>query len=200
MKVNSHNEWDKLKEVIVGTPKGTIGTLTWSHQNEPDQKSLEKALKLSKEACPKWFYDEVTEDLDNLAKTLESFNVKVLRPNVFNLEKFHSSPFWTSNSNNSYNVRDLNLVIGNNVIESPSYLPSRYYESSCLYDIWYDNYFEEGFKWIAERALTSEDEKHLELTGGRLEKLHKLSENEILFEAANTLRMGKDLLFLVSSS
>ena len=219
MKINSHNEWDKLKEVIVGTPKGTIGTLTWNHQNEPDQKSLEKALKLSKEACPKWFYDEVTEDLDNLAKTLESFNVKVLRPNVFDLEKFHSSPFWTSNSNNSYNVRDLNLVIGNNVIESPSYLPSRYYESSCLYDIWYDNYFEEGFKWIAgpkpklnyvskvpyyrdenERVLTSEDEKHLELTGGRLEKLHKLSENEILFEAANTLRMGKDLLFLVSSS
>ena len=45
-----------------------------------------------------------------------------------------------------------------------------------------------------------EDKKHLELTNGRLEKLHKLSENEILFEAANTLRLGKDLLYLQSSS
>jgi glycine amidinotransferase/scyllo-inosamine-4-phosphate amidinotransferase 1 len=51
-----------------------------------------------------------------------------------------------------------------------------------------------------ERVLTNEDLKHQELTGGRLEKLHKLSEQEILFEAANTLRMGRDLLYLVSSS
>ena len=51
-----------------------------------------------------------------------------------------------------------------------------------------------------QRALTDEDIKHQELTHGRLEKLHKLSENEILFEAANTLRLGKDLLYLNSSS
>ena len=41
---------------------------------------------------------------------------------------------------------------------------------------------------------------HKKLTNGRLEKLHKLTENEILFEAANTVRIGKDLLYLVSSS
>jgi hypothetical protein len=28
-KVNSHNEWGKLKEVIVGTADGTIATLAW---------------------------------------------------------------------------------------------------------------------------------------------------------------------------
>jgi len=42
--------------------------------------------------------------------------------------------------------------------------------------------------------------RYQQLTNGRLEKLHKLTEDEILFEAANTLRMGKDLLYLVSSS
>ena len=42
--------------------------------------------------------------------------------------------------------------------------------------------------------------KHQQLTGGFLEKLHKLRETEILVEAANTLRMGKDLLYLLSSS
>ena len=48
--------------------------------------------------------------------------------------------------------------------------------------------------------MTEEDIRHKELTGGRLEKLHKLKEEEILFEAANTVRLGKDLLYLVSSS
>ena len=117
-----------------------------------------------------------------------------------------------------YNARDLNLVVGNTVSDSPSCLASRYYETTALYPIWYRN-FESGFSWIAgpkpklkdrvmppyfrdgsEREFTDEDIKHQQLTGGRLEKLHKLSETEILFEAANTLRMGEDLLYLVSSS
>ncbi len=115
-------------------------------------------------------------------------------------------------------MRDLHLVVGNTVIESPSHHISRYFESTALYEIWYE-YFEEGFKWISgpkpklvedpvepyfrdelNRILTDEDIRHQELTKGRLEKLHKLNEKEILFEAANTVRMGRDLLYLVSSS
>ena len=126
--------------------------------------------------------------------------------------------YWTSTGNNIYNVRDLHLVVGNTVIEAPSQHIARYYEASALYKIWYQ-YFDEGMRWISapkpklvdpvilpyfrdesERVLTTEDIRHKELTGGRVEKLHKLSEEEILFEAANTLRLGKDLLYLVSSS
>lgn len=217
-KINSHNEWDKLKEIIVGTGKNTVATLSWMKPGKIPDKILDEALKLSREATPKWFYDEVEEDLDNLANTIAKFGVTVHRPEVFDLEEFFKTPFWTTNSNNSYNVRDLNLVVGDYVIESPSYLASRYYETTSLYPIWY-NYFEEGFKWIAgpkpmlnyeaklpyyrdeaDRVLTDEDLAHQKLTNGRIEKLHKLSENEILFEAANTVRMGKDLLYLISSS
>ena len=56
------------------------------------------------------------------------------------------------------------------------------------------------FRSEDERVLTNEDLKHQELTGGRVEKLHKLAEKEILFEAANSVRMGKDILYLISSS
>ena len=105
-----------------------------------------------------------------------------------------SSPYWSTTSNNVYNARDLNLVVGNYVIESPSHLINRYYETTCLYDIWYE-YFDKGFTWIAgpkprlnyefsvpyyrdekEREMTPEDLKHIELTNGRVEKLHKISE------------------------
>ncbi len=218
MKINSYNEWDKLIEVIVGTADKTTATLSWMKPGPIPPKILEKANKLAKKASPKWFYDEVSEDLQGLSDVLVENGIKVLRPSPFDFSQMYSTPFWTTNSNNIYNTRDLNLVVGNNVIESPSYLASRYYETAALYDIWY-NYFEEGFNWIAapkpllnyeaklpyfrdesQRVLTHEDKMHKELTGGRLEKLHKLDEKEILFEAANTVRMGKDLLYLVSSS
>jgi N-dimethylarginine dimethylaminohydrolase len=217
-KVNSHNEWDKLREVIVGTAEGTMPTLTWNKPGKIPEEKLDLALSLVKEAIPQWFYDEVSEDLQGLSDTLSSCGITVHRPEVFDLSEMYSSPYWSSTSNNVYNTRDLNLVVGNNVIESPSYLSSRYYETTALYPIWY-KYFKKGFRWIAgpkpclnydvltpyfrnqdEIILTDEDAKHQELTGGRLEKLHNLAEREIVFEAANTLRMGKDLLFLVSSS
>jgi len=217
-KINSHNEWDKLREIIVGTSSGTMATLTWRNKEKPTESALTKAFDLAKKACPEWFYNEVEEDLNNLASTLEKLGVTVRRPTPIKFSEFYGTPFWTTTGNNIYNTRDLNLVVGNSVIESPSYLESRYYETACLYPLWY-KYLEQGFKWIAgpkpllnyevklpyfrdenERELTTEDLKHKELTGGRLEKLHKLAEREILFEAANTVRMGRDLLYLISSS
>ena len=217
-KINSHNEWDKLKEIIVGTAKGTTATITWNRKKKIDQKTIDLASNLAKESFPKWLHDEVEEDLNELALTLQKLGAVVHRPKPFDLSTIHSSPFWFSNSNNLYNVRDLNLVVGNHVIDSPSHYPSRYYETTMLYEIFY-KYFEKGFKWIAgpkprldyeahipyfedasDRKLSKEDIQYQNLTEGRLEKLHKLQEREILFEAANTLRMGKDLLYLLSSS
>jgi N-dimethylarginine dimethylaminohydrolase len=218
MKVNSHNEWDQLREVVVGSAIGISATLEWSSPEPVSEAVKEEAYKLAKEAYPQWFVDEIMEDLDGLADTLKGLGVKVYRPEVHDIAKMYSSPYWSSTGNNLYNVRDLHLVVGDTVIESPSQHISRYFEATALYPIWYE-YFDEGFKWIAApkpklagdiiqpyfrdenaRELTDEDVRHQELTKGRLEKLHKLTEEEILFEAANTVRMGKDLLYLVSSS
>ena len=217
-KINSHNGWDKLKEVIVGTCEGTTGTITWDRKKKIDQKILDQAIVLAKESFPNWLSEEVEDDLNGLATILQKLDVIVHRPKPFDLSNIYSSPFWYSNSNNLYNARDLNLVVGNIIVESPSYLASRYFENTAYYEIFY-KYFERGFKWIAgpkpklnyevqppyfidndNRELTSENIKHKTLTKGRLEQLYKLAEREIVFEAANTLRMGKDLLYLVSSS
>ena len=218
MKLNSHNEWDKLREVIVGTAQRSQPVLAWKNEEPPQPEIIEKARALSDKAFPSWFLDEVEEDLDGLCQALRDYGAKVFRPDVHDIGRFYSSPFWSSTGNNVYNVRDLHMVVGDKLIESPSQHMERYFEASALYDIWYD-YFEEGFTWIAgpkprlqgdvilpyfrdeeERILTPEDIRHKELTEGRVEKLHRLSEAEILFEAANTLRMGRDLLYLVSSS
>ena len=39
MKINSHNEWDKLKEVIVGTATGSSATIEWNRPEKIDEKS-----------------------------------------------------------------------------------------------------------------------------------------------------------------
>lgn len=217
-KINSHNEWDKLREIIVGTAEGSMAVLTWNKPGPIPQDTWDKAYTLAKQAFPRWFLDEIEEDLLGLCSTLKRFGVKVHRPQSFDCGQLYSTPFWSTTSNNAYNTRDLNLVVGNAVIESPSNQRCRYYETTTMYPIWYE-YFKKGFKWIAapkprldyevslpyyrdenERVLTDEDILYKKLTNGRVEKLHKLTENEILFEAANTLRMGKDLLYLTSSS
>jgi N-dimethylarginine dimethylaminohydrolase len=217
-RINSHNEWDRLREVIVGTAEGTQAVLTWSRPDPIPADVLRQAEDLVHQAHPQWFLNEIQEDLDGLSATIASFGVTVHRPTVHDLSRMCATPHWQSTGTNSYNVRDLHLVVGNSVIESPSYLRSRYFEAQSLYDIWY-HYFDAGFTWIcgprprldrpvvepyyrndAERTLTAEDVRFMELTGGRVEKLHRLNELEIVFEAANTVRMGRDLLYLVSSS
>jgi glycine amidinotransferase/scyllo-inosamine-4-phosphate amidinotransferase 1 len=218
MKLSSHDEWNRLREVIVGTARGTRATLTWTRPDPVLPQIVAEAVELAARAYPSWYLEEVEEDLDGLAALIVRYGARVHRPAVPNLSRMFATPFWQSTGNNLYNARDLHLVVGNYVIESPSHVRSRYFEPFALYDIWY-RYLDEGFTWItaprprldgvvsepyyrdeAERPITQEDVRHRELAGGRIEKLHRLTEREILFEAANTLRMGRDLLYLVSSS
>ena len=60
-KINSHNEWDKIKEIIVGTTKGSVATLNWRREKKIDEKIIEQAIKLSKESYPQFLIDEAEE-------------------------------------------------------------------------------------------------------------------------------------------
>ena len=204
MKINSHNEWDKLREIIVGRAEGQT-CLTYPESETLTEELLEKSTKLAREAFPQWLVDEIREDLDGLSKTLESFGVKVHRPDTSHINKRFETPFFRASGDHVYDVRDLHLVVGNTVIESPSQEQHRYFEAMGLYDIWYE-YFKEGFRWICgpkpklkgDYMITYYENGKNQYDDGQ--KFIKLKENEILFEAANTVRMGKDLLYLVSRS
>ena len=102
-------------------------TIEWQYEKKIPEEIISKPSKLCKDASPKWFVDEINEDIDNLANIIKKFGAKVFRPKVYDISKIYSSPFWSSSSNNIYNVRDLHLVVGNYVIESPSHNIRRYY-------------------------------------------------------------------------
>lgn len=198
MRVNSHNEWDKLREVIVGNAEAKAGIMVASNQPLTEEK-LATIERLRQEAYPKWLIDEINEDLEGFCDVLRKFDVKVLRPKKSeNTLNVFTTPYFTGAAEHCYNMRDLHLVVGNTVVEAPSQEGHRYFEAMGLYDIWYE-YFKEGFRWICgPKPRLTEGHKIPFYENGK--KHYKLYEKEILFEPANTVRMGKDLLYLVSRS
>ena len=78
MKINSNNEWDELKEVILGTMEGYFPGLEFTKKF--NYRNYKKALKIAQSAYPKWYIDEVTEDLDSLKSIFVKNGIKVLRP------------------------------------------------------------------------------------------------------------------------
>ena len=205
MKVNSHNEWDRLREIIVGRGEGQA-CLSFTSPGLVPEGLLEKARKLAQEAFPQWLVDEVNEDLEGLCGVLRSFGVKVYQPNASHINRAFTTPYFSAVGDHVYNMRDLHLVVGDTVIEAPSQERHRYFEAMGLYEIWYQ-YFKEGeCRWITapkaklacEYMTTYEEEGRSEYEDGQ--KYITLTEDEILFEPANTVRMGRDLLYLVSRS
>ena len=112
MKINSFNEWDPLKEVILGSADKQSAVLTWETKSKIHEENFEKAKKLSKEAYPKWLLDEVNEDLDAVKQIFEKKGIKVFRPKVYDINAVYTSPYgWSSTGNNIYNIRDLHLIV-----------------------------------------------------------------------------------------
>ena len=144
-------------------------------------------------AVPQQIIDETEEDLDLLIHTLDRFAVSVYRPNTLNFNEIVSTPDWKTDSQYAYCPRDTHLVIGDMVIETPMTTRARQHESILL-DTIRRQAIQDGARWISAprpRLLDSEN-----LVNGEF----KLSETEPAFDAANVCRLGKDLLYLVSSS
>ena len=204
-KVNSHNEWDRLIEVIVGRGEGQA-SLTFNTPGPVSEPLIEQATRLAREAFPQWLVDEINEDLEGLCDVLRSFGVRVLRPTTAHANTAFRTPYFTAVGDHVYNMRDLHLVVGDAVIESPSQERHRYFEAMGLYDIWYDYVKHGGCRWIAgPKPRLTGNYMITYFENGRDgyedgQKYIKLAEDEILFEAANTVRMGRDLLYLVSRS
>lgn len=206
-KINSHNEWDPLKEIVVGYGDARAG-LIFPQQGMIPGELQTKAKQIAKAAYPQWLIDEINEDLDGLCDVLRKSGAKVLRPKKPDDSTFNifATPFVSAAQEHHYNMRDLNLIVGNTVIESPTQEKHRYFEAMGLYDVWYKEYFKDGFRWICGPKPKLEGNFMINyLADGTAEypdgqKYIRLSEDEILFEAANTVRMGRDLLYLVSRS
>ena len=195
-KVFSNNEWDTLKEIIVGTiPNNYL--IPCVKKNLFTKKDLKLIKSASLKVFPKKMLKDAQLDLNNLCEEIKKFGAKVLRTNLKKSNTLFTTPYWSCIGETVYNARDLNLIIGDKIIDCPSQEKYRLFENYGYYDI-FDKYFSSGSKWFAapKHRINIENIKNVI----KKNSYQVLLENEINFEAANVLRLGKDLLYLVSRS
>ena len=189
----SCNEWDPLGEVIVGNPLGArFPTADPSTQlAEFPDRSLEE---IPQGPFPQWILEETEEDLSEFITVLEGQGVTVKRPETWPHDATYSTIHWESQGYYNYCPRDLMLVIGDQIIETPNVIRSRAQESFSYRSMLLD-YLKSGAKWYsAPRPMLLDS-----LFDVDLDKPTPRND-EPAFDAANVLRLGQDLIYLVSGT
>lgn len=214
--VNSWNEWDPLKRVIVGRPEGTQVPAP-----EPGAQ-----MDIPTHGYPLGTYgplsqdlvDEANEQMDYFVGTMQKRGIivdrVVVHPNLLGVQSF-GTPDWTQlNSRGTNNPRDLFLPIGNEIMEATGSLRSRWYEYLHLRPL-FEQYFKDDpeFLWTAAPKPRLTDETFVRnyfhnflnvwSQEERIEKAHQwdfhLTEKEPLWDAADATRCGRDIFWQASS-
>ena len=189
----SCNEWDPLEEVIVGNPlRARFPTADRSTQlAEFPGRPLEE---IPQGPFPQRIIEETEEDLNTFAAVLQGLGITVRRPETWPHEAKFSTIHWESEGYYNYCPRDIILVIGDQIIETPNVIRSRALESFSYRSMMVD-YLKSGAKWFSApkpMLLDSLFEVDLNKPIPR--------DDEPAFDAANILRLGQDLLYLVSGT
>lgn len=195
-KVNSNTEWGKLKEIILGTAEYAQVPIIKNHDIHcVDYANYDTVNDLPGGKYPKKILEETQEDLDLFQKQLESAGVRVFRPEAIDQGQKFSLPNWQSDGYYLYCPRDSVLIIGDTIIETPMPLRSRYFETFAYKKI-FKNYFEQGSKWISAPKPELDDR----LYDRKNLSQPTLTDHEIAFDAANVIKCGEDIFYLVSNS
>lgn len=193
----SADEFSPLAEVVVGTAAGArlpdLDRSAWLNLY-PDLAAAELA-GIATGAFPERVITEAQEDLDALAQILAGLGVAVHRPAPVQHGAEFATPHWHSRGFYSYCPRDLALIVGSVIIQAPGPMRARMFELAGLRNLFQQRMLA-GSAWIAAPAPQLLDELYpLDGTGRPT-----LGESEPVFDAANVLRAGRDLYYLVSGS
>lgn len=125
--INSRNEWDPLKKVVVGTATQANWPLYDPVFKLESEKTLWKETPVPSGPVPNWIIDEANEDLQLLADTLTQLGVEVVRPDSMNFQ-IHDGMY-------NYCPRDRLIVYGDKIVNPAMMYPCRDMEYQCYYDI-----------------------------------------------------------------
>lgn len=191
--IQSCNGWDPLKEVVVGDATGArIPSFDLSMKNFMYANLSDDKIKSLVGSYDKQVIEETNEDLELFCKVLVSMDIKVHRPDKTNHKRRVMSSKWITQGWYNYCPRDIFLILNDCLIETPNVMRSRYFEMHAYRRILNQC----SGKWFSAPRPQLLDESF------NFEDLSKptLMNKEILFDAANVVRMGKDLLYQVSNS
>ena len=196
MILDSHNEWGRLRSVIVGRadnariPSDDVSLRAINYAGGRRQAAADGG------PYPGHVIDQANEDLESLCRVFTDAGVSVYRPLVPNTEAEHGAAGWHSDGYYAFCPRDGLLVVGDTVIESPMVLRARYTDAFAYRHILQAAMLD-GARWIAAPKPQLPDEGYDEFADRERKSLRNI---EPVFDAANVLRADDDLLFLESNS
>lgn len=203
--INCNTQFGKLKEVVVGRElkldkrvmdvtfkyfyKEALGQEIYEQRFDGYSVNMESVLKRN-------------DDLDNLAKLLQSLGVVVHRPDEIKKVCEIKTPTFKSEVSSASNVRDITFVYKNMILETPTFVRNRYFENMALYKVFnkcYDN--GKGGMWV-KSPNTQLTERTIDLEDWSQERdFNKIDPNhEMAIDGAQFLPIGKDVIVNVTTN
>ena len=117
MKIHSYNEWDRLREIVVGTATYANWPSDDPVFSREGEKTTWKETPVPSGPVPQWVIDETNEDLEGLVRILNQAHVTVRRPVDMNFQSFGGMY--------NYCPRDRLLIAGDTVVDVAMMYPCR---------------------------------------------------------------------------
>jgi len=189
----SCNEWDPLEEVIVGDPLGARFPFADPSTRLAEYPDRELA-DIPQGRFPEQIIREAEEDIQRFVETLEARGIRVRRPAPWPHEQTIKTVHWETEGYYTYCPRDVLLVVGDTIIETPNVIRGRSLETGAYRPLLME-YYESGANWFSAPKPLLEDALF------DFDPAAPTPQNfEPAFDAANILRFGRDLLYLVSAT
>lgn len=196
--IQSHNEWDKVEEIIVGTglycyaPSLDTGlNMEFTNTSSPDGINNNPFYG----NYPAKIIQETEEDINKFVEELNKLKITVRRPELPPMADF-ATPDWKCDRFFPYCPRDVLLVVGDRIIETPGPYRSRYFETISYRNLLAE-YMDQGARWFSApkpRLLDTIYDYTRNANG------LKLNNDEPVFDAANVLRAGYDIFYQISDT
>jgi len=222
MRLNSHDDFTPLKEVIVGSAANYVGHdrdvsfELFHHENLKGFRSDWAYPRLTRAAAghrESWaikerYAEELDEDVEALATTLAQLGVVVHRPLPLPADAAPIAGLgWEAAPTPALNIRDNTLILGNQIIETPPAIRSRYLETRLLAPL-FTGYWEGGARWTTMPRPTLTDlsfdlsyaRDTVTTLGGPTEAIDDPQPSpydvgvEMMLDGAQVLRLGRDLV------
>jgi scyllo-inosamine-4-phosphate amidinotransferase 1 len=193
IKPNVFTEWGDLKEIIIGTANNArvpsvgdkcLHAIDYAHLSDEEFQNRPHGL------YPQKLIDETNEDLNTISSNLSSMGIKVHRPLDRDFSELKGNGIWNVDGYYNYCPRDSMFVVQYKVLATPMTLRHRQFEAETCKPLFNQNHWFEAPKpKLLDSIYQREDLSKPTLLDG-----------EPVFDAANVIKAGYDILYLVSNT